>query len=190
MLNLTDGFTAEIFENKGKGQNYGLELTVEKFLTNGFYMLLSSSLYESKYQALDGKWYNTLFNSNIANSFLMGKEWDLKRKNRTFSFNMKLTHTGGIRDTPIKLEESKVQNETVYDFTKAFANKSPYYLRADVGVHLRRNYKRMTTTLALDIQNVTNRQNVFNQYFDTETQSLKTNYQAPIIPILSYKIEF
>ncbi len=190
MVNLTDGFIPEIFENTRKGRNYGLELTVEKFLTDGFYVLLSSSLYDSKYQGLDGKWYNTRFNGNIANSLLTGKEWALKRKNRTLGFNLKLTHVGGARTTAIDLDASKRADETVFDYSKNFAVQMPYYLRADVGLRLKRNYKRMTTTLSLDIQNVTNRENVFNQYFDTNTKAIKYNFQAPLIPILAYKLEF
>jgi CarboxypepD_reg-like domain/TonB dependent receptor/TonB-dependent Receptor Plug Domain len=190
MLNLSEGFIAETFENKGTGRNYGLELTVEKFLTDGFYFLLSSSLYDSKYKALDGKWYNTRYNGNIANSLLMGKEWSLSRKNRTFGVNLKLTHMGGTRRTPIDLAASKKEDDTVFDFTKTFSTQMPYYMRADAGVRLKRNYKRMTTTLSLDIQNVTNRQNVFNQYFDTVTKEVKYGYQAPLIPLLAYKVEF
>jgi CarboxypepD_reg-like domain len=190
LLNLIEGFTPEIFENKGKGRNFGLELTVEKFLTDGFYMLLSSSLYDSKYQGLDGKWYNTRFNGNIANSLLMGKEWTLSRKNRTFGLNLKLTHTGGIRNTPIDLEKSKKEDDTVFDYTQNFTTKTPFYMRADVGIRLKRNYKHITTTLSLDVQNVTNRQNIFNQYYDTVSKELKYNYQAPLIPILAYKVEF
>jgi hypothetical protein len=190
MLNLTEGFIAETFENKGTGRNYGLELTVEKFLTDGFYLLLSSSLYDSKYKALDGKWYNTRFNGNIANSFLMGKEWSLSRKNRTFGVNLKLTHMGGIRSTPIDLVASKRDDETVFDYSKRFTVQMPYYMRADAGVRLKRNYKHLTTTLSLDVQNVTNRQNIFNQYFDTVTKEVKYGYQAPLIPILAYKVEF
>ncbi len=190
LLNLTEGFIPEIFENKGKGRNYGLELTVEKFLTDGFYFLLSSSLYDSKYQGRDGKWYNTRYNGNIANSLLAGKEWSLARKNRTLGVNLKLTHTGGIRTTPIDLVASKKEDETVLDFTKNFSSQMPYYMRADAGVRLKRNYKHITTTLSLDIQNVTNRQNVFNQYFDSNTKDVKYNYQAPLIPILAYKVEF
>jgi hypothetical protein len=190
MLNLTEGFIPEIFENKGNGRNYGVELTVEKFLTEGFYLLLSSSLYDSKYQALDNKWYNTRFNGNIANSLLMGKEWALKRKNRTFGANLKLTHMGGIRSTPIDIPASKRDDETVFDFSKRYTLQMPYYMRADAGVRLKRNYKHMTTTLSLDIQNVTNRQNVFNQYYDSVTKEVKYGYQAPLIPILAYKVEF
>ncbi|MCB0668101.1 MAG: TonB-dependent receptor [Saprospiraceae bacterium] len=40
--------------NSGTGKNYGLELTVEKFFSKGFYALCTGSLYDSKYKGSDG----------------------------------------------------------------------------------------------------------------------------------------
>lgn len=34
-------------ENKGSGKNYGLELTIEKFYSQGYYFLVTGSLFES-----------------------------------------------------------------------------------------------------------------------------------------------
>jgi hypothetical protein len=44
--------------------------------------------------------------------------------------------------------------------------------------------------LSLDIQNATNRQNIYGKYFDPLTGKTKTAYQTSLIPILSYKLEF
>ena len=73
---------------------------------------------------------------------------------------------------------------------EGFESQNPYYFRADVRISIKRNYKKATTTLALDIQNVSNRKNVGGQYFDITTKDIKYWYQAPLIPILSYKVEF
>ena len=52
------------------------------------------------------------------------------------------------------------------------------------------NKKRTTSTLALDIQNVTNRKNIQGTYFDLESEKMVESYQLPLIPVLSYRIEF
>jgi hypothetical protein len=52
------------------------------------------------------------------------------------------------------------------------------------------NRKGFTSTLSLDLQNLTNRLNVFNQWFDSEKGEVTTNYQTGLIPVLNYKIEF
>ena len=192
MLNVFDGFASEILTNRGKGHNYGVELTAEKFLTNGFYFLLSAALFESQYRGSNGVWRNTRYNSNFVSSLVSGKEWrwNRRQKDRTIGFNVKLTATGGHRETPIDLARSVEQGKTVYDDSRAFEERMPDYFRLDVGFRLKRNYEHLTTTLALDIQNATNRQNIFGRYYDNRSKTVKYWYQAPLIPVLSYRVEF
>ena len=156
------------------------------------YYLLSASLYDSKYKAADNNWYNTRFNTNYAVTFTAGKEWTLseKRKNRIIGFNIKSIYVGGFRYTPIDLPASLAAGETKLDGTKTFADKNPDYWRLDLRVSVKRNFKKLTSTLALDIQNTTNRKNVGGQYFDVNTGEVKYWYQTPLLPLLSYRLEF
>ncbi|MFX5517658.1 hypothetical protein ABTD52_18095, partial [Acinetobacter baumannii] len=48
--------------NKGTGKNYGVELTIEKFLSKGFYILTTGSIFKSVYKGSDGIERNTTFN--------------------------------------------------------------------------------------------------------------------------------
>lgn len=192
ILNATDGFATEPLTNKGLGRNYGLELTYERFMHRNFYYLVSASLYESKYQTAKGQWYNTRFNTNYALTITAGKEWTLseKRKSRVIGFNVKSVYVGGMRYTPINLNASIAKGETVFDDSKTFEEKNPDYYRLDIRISLKRNYKKVTGTVALDIQNTINRKNVGGQYFDVNTGKIKYWYQAPLIPVLSYRLEF
>ncbi len=192
ILNSTDGFYTGILVNKGLGKNYGLELTYERFLHRNLYYLVSASLYESKYRAANGNWYNTQFNANYALTVTLGKEWVLseKRKNRIIGANFKSVYVGGYRNTPIDLEASKASGETVLQNDKAFENKNPDYYRLDIRISLKRNYEKVTSTVALDIQNSTNRKNIGGQYFNTKSATIESWYQTPLIPILSYRLEF
>jgi hypothetical protein len=192
VLNTIDGFESQALVNKGLGRNYGFELTFEKFLTRGLYFLLSSSWYNSEYRGSDGIWRNTRFNGNYANTFTAGKEWpwNTSRKNRSIALNMKLVHTGGLRDTPIDLAASVAEGRTIYDESRAYETSDPDYFRLDLGARLKRNYAHLTTTLGIDLQNATNRQNVLNKYFDSVTREIKYNRQAGLIPVLFYKVEF
>ena len=61
--------------NSGTGRNYGVELTIEKFFSDGYYGLFTSSLYDSKYTASDGVERNTAFNGKYVLNILFGKEW-------------------------------------------------------------------------------------------------------------------
>ena len=192
ILNSTDGYNTNPLNNKGLGRNYGLELTYERFLYKNLYYLLSGSFYESKFQAPNGNWYNTRFNTNYALTLTMGKEWTLseKRKSRVLGFNFKSVYVGGFRYTPIDIAASKAAGETKVYADKTYANRNPDYYRLDIRFSVKRNYKTVTSTFALDIQNTTNRKNVGGQYFDTKTGAVKYFYQSPLIPILSYRLEF
>lgn len=192
MLNEVDGYYTEPLVNKGLGRNYGAELTYERFLNKNLYYLLSGSLYESKFRAPNGKWFDTRFNTNYALTLTLGKEWVLsdRYKSRILGFNLKSVYVGGFRYTPIDLPASINAGETKFVDDKTFALKNPDYYRLDIRLSVKRNYKKLTSTFALDIQNSTNRKNVGGQYFDAKTGDIKYWYQSPLIPIISYRLEF
>ncbi len=192
ILNVTDGYNTEELSNKGLGRNYGAELTYERFLHKSLYYLLSASLYDSKYKAANGEWYKTRFNTNYAVTFTAGKEWIITKrgKNRIIGFNIKSIYVGGFRYTPIDLPASIAAGETKIQKDKTFEGKNPDYYRLDIRISVKRNFKHVTSTLALDIQNTTNRKNVGGQYFDSKTGAVKYWYQTPLLPLLSYRVEF
>lgn len=192
MLNITEGYNTSALQSNGLGKNYGVELTYERFLFRNLYYLLSGSVFESKYRASNNVWYNSRFNTNYNLTVTLGKEWTLseKRKNKVIGFNLKSIYTGGFRNTPIDINKSIAKGDAVYDYSQTYTLRNPDYFRLDLRVSLKRNYKHMTTTLAFDLQNATNRKNVGGQFYNAKTASVKWFYQAPMIPILSYKVEF
>jgi hypothetical protein len=82
--------------NKGTGKNYGIELTLERFLKNNFYYLINGSLYSSTYKTLEGKERNTPYNGRYLVNVLFGKEFvKLGRKqNQTLGLNGKVFFGG------------------------------------------------------------------------------------------------
>jgi hypothetical protein len=191
MVNENDGFVIGTLANAGKGRNYGIELTLERFLHNNFYYLISGSLFDSQYTGSDGIWRNTRYNSGAAVNVLTGKEWNVGRqKNNVFGLNLKFTYVGGFRATPIDLEQSRRRGGTVLIESRAFEDRLPDYLRADLRLSWQRNKNGFTGTLALDIRNTTNHTNVFGRFYSASQGRVVFSEQLPIIPILSYRIEF
>ena len=180
--------------NAGKGTNYGIELTLERFLNNGFYYLLTTSLYQSKYKGSDGVERNTAFNGNYTSNFLIGKEFPISQKKKEgtskFVADTKFTLNGGQRYIPIKLEESKIQNKTVYDFDNAFNPQHKDYLRIDLKIGYKKNGKKITQEWSINFQNIINRKNVFQQVYNSQTKAIETRYQTGFLPIAQYKIMF
>lgn len=193
MLNYAGGdYVTEALVNTGTGKNYGVEITFEKFLSRNYYALFSGSLYQSSYKGSDGIERDTRYNGQYASTVTAGKDFILsgKSKNREVGVNGKLIYAGGFRSTPIDLQASMESGTTVHLDELAFTEKIPDYFRADVGVSYKRNRIKTTSTWSLDIQNVTNRKNVFSEYYDPQQQRIMTVYQATLIPVLNYKIEF
>jgi len=175
-LNFSSGFTNEKLLNEGTGRNYGAEITLQKFFSNNWYMMVTGSLFESKYTMMDGIERNTRFNSNYIGNFVAGKEF-LVGKNKQ-----------NIIGTNIRA--SNEQNKDIRDYDKAFETKAPDYFRVDLGVSYRKNKPSWSWILSLDVQNATNRSNVYGQYYSTETKNIETSYMVGLIPILNYRVEF
>lgn len=194
MVNESNGLNTDLLVNKGTGNNYGIDLTLEQFLRKNTYFLLSGSLYDSRYRGSDEVLRSTRYNGNYSFSFTAGKEiiTGAKFKDRVLGLNIKTIYRGGFRDTPIDFEASQQNgnNETSYIDDKAFTEQYPAYFRTDVRVSLKRNRPNSTHIFAIDIQNVSNRKNIYGKFYDAISNKVKTYYQTSLIPILSYKIEF
>jgi hypothetical protein len=189
-LNVQNDFVTDALVNEGKGRNYGVELTLEQSLSNNLYYIINGSVYESKYTALDGIERNTRFNGNYVFNTVAGKEFPLKGQRRVLGINIKLIYAGGFRNTPVNLEQSQQAGYAIYDEQQAYTLQNPAYFRPDLRVSMKWNRKRHTSTLSLDIQNVVNRSNVYDSYYDTYTKTIRTNYQNGLIPVINYKLEF
>ncbi len=169
--------------NKGTGRNYGIELTLERFFSKGYYYLITGSLFDSKYEGSDGVERNTAFNTQYVLNILAGKEWRLSNRGKFFSVNLKLTTIGGKYLTPIDFELSQLYNRTVYRESEAYSEKQDPYFRTDLKLSYRVEYRKSTLEIALDLQNLTNNQNIFSQSYNPRTNSVVTQYQQSFFPV-------
>jgi hypothetical protein len=189
-LNIIDDYVVDALVNKGKGRNYGIEISLEKYLANNFYFTLNNSIYQSKYTAVDGVERNTRFNGNYIVNLTTGKEFVNQKKAKTFGVNIKTIYAGGYRNTPVDIEKSLQAGYTVFNEKEAYSLQNPAYFRTDIRLSMKWNRRHLTSTLSLDIQNVTNRMNIFTRYYDLGSQQIVNSYQTGFIPVLNYKIEF
>lgn len=180
--------------NKGTGTNYGLELTIEKFFSKGYYGLLTGSLYESNYKGSDNIEHNTAFNGRYVANLLVGKEFKLgKQKRNTFFTDLKMTSAGGRYFTPVDLVASQLANEQVVKGDAfAFSEQNPNFFRLDFKAGFTYNSKKrkLSHSFFFDVQNITNHKNVFAQRYNTVTNSINTAYQIGLFPNFVYKVQF
>ena len=88
--------------NDGAGNNYGIDLTLERYLKDGFYGMFTATLFKSEYRDAQGEWHHSRHDRGYITNILGGKEWMVgKAKKNVFGLNGRLTLMGGDRYTPI-----------------------------------------------------------------------------------------
>jgi hypothetical protein len=192
MLNAGDQFglpREDSLINEGRGENYGLEITLEKFLDKGYYFLFTASLFESKYRGYDGIWRNTAFNGNYVFNLLGGYEFRLGEKTM-FTIDLKTVLAGGKRYLPVDLEESIARQTDVRDWENAYEDKYDPYFRTDVRLGIKLNGRRVSQEWGIDMQNVSNYQSVFLEGFDNQKKETYKIYQQGFVPMFLYRLQF
>jgi len=192
ILNQFDWYTRKQLVNEGNGYNYGIELSLEKYFSKNYYFLITGSLFNSKFQAGDGKWRNTVYNGNYVFNVLAGKEFRLGKasKNRTLMVSTKASWAGGHWYTPVDLDESRERGYTVLDESSYLSIQARDYFRLDIKAAVRRERPKSTHVIEMDIQNVTNTQNTAGVYYDVAEDRADEWTSTGIIPTLNYRIEF
>jgi hypothetical protein len=165
-------------ENNGRAKVYGVDFTLEKKIGE-LYLIASASLFNSMYE-INKKYVDARFNVRQNYVLTAGKEFRLRNQNKFFSINFRANYRNGLRE-PLNHE---IQNQ--YSYGKQISAYSRYDLR----LSFRKNKTRSSHIWALDIQNVTNQQNISYHYFDNFTNQSEARYQLGVIPVLSYKILF
>jgi hypothetical protein len=189
LVNYTSGIPSQVLENAGKGINKGIELTLERFLADNFYYLVTASLFDSKFQNKDFVWRNTQFNNLFAGNILVGKDFKLA-KQKSLSVNVRYLLRGGNRFTPINLAESIKRNTTVSVPAKAFESQYPNFERYDFSLAYRINKLNHTWSFRLDLQNIFNTNNIIEERYDSNVKGLSYRFALPLIPIISSQLEF
>ncbi len=175
--------------NEGTGDNYGLELTLEKFFSDGYYFLATGSFFDATYKGSDEVKRNTLFNGGYVLNGLAGKEFNIGKSN-SLSFDTKLTYAGGRRYTPINLEASNRFGTAILYEDQAWEKQYNPYFKVDFKISFKLNSKKIAQEWSVDLTNMTDNKNVFQRQYSAKAKTIRTTYQRGFLPIITYKIYF
>lgn len=180
---------------KGTGKNIGVDFTLERYLKNGLYYMLTASVFDSKYTPLDGIERNTRFNKNYMMNALFGKEWQIgKNKNSFINANIRLNYLGGNRLEAVDEDKTLLYKEIVYGETNgsplSFANKEKDLPIVSFTVSFRRNRPKFSSVWSLQVLNATSTKDFSTYIFNNTNQTIEKKYNENMVPNLSYKIEF
>lgn len=175
--------------NEGNGRNYGVELTLEKFLAGGYYFLFTGSLFQSEVRAHDRRWRNAKFNGQYAFNILAGYEYAFNQQHIVLA-DVRAVYAGGKWFNRINESASAAANELIEDWAQPFVEKAPPYFNLNVRLAYRQNLKRVAQEWALDLQNVTNQANIYNKSWDRTNKRVTYRYQQGFMPMFNYRILF
>ncbi|MCP4441615.1 MAG: TonB-dependent receptor [Aureispira sp.] len=189
-FNERDNYGTRQMVSEGYGQNYGLDLSVEKFFGKSFFLLCSGSVFWSQYKtSKDGKWRSTRTDNRYNISLMGGYEYTFK-KGGVLQFGLKSFIVGGLRYTPIDESASRVVGGLVPINELAFTEEFPIYFRLDARIAYRKDHKKLSYTIALDLQNATNMKNIKEKLYDRQAAALINRYHSGILPVVSFQIDF
>ena len=193
VLNRNTFYVEDALVNKGNGRNYGIDVTFEKYMTKGFYYMITASVFDSKYKGGDGVWHNTKFNRNYVLNGLIGKEWMIGRDKRdVLSVNLKLTYQGGDRYSPVDEQATLAHpdKETQYDETRAYSLQlSPMFL-ANYTLSYRMNRNKVSHEFAVKGMNATGYKEYFGHEYNLKTGVIEPRRLKNSIFNITYRLDF
>ncbi|MGD0710349.1 MAG: TonB-dependent receptor [Bacteroidales bacterium] len=191
VLNQSYGFVTMPLENKGTGMNTGIDITFERYFVNAYYFMLTGSLYDSRYTPADGKTYNSAYDGNYIFNALVGKEWTFgAKKNKTLGVNVRFLFRGGLRYQGLDLAKSDSLKMAIYNPNENYTLEEPAVYNIDMGINYKRNKKKYSWIVELDIDNLTNQQAVDALKYNVYERAYKPTYDLRLLPILMVKLNF
>jgi len=176
--------------NNTKGRNYGIDLTLERFLGDNYYYLITGSIFKSEYKAGDNVWRNTRYNKGFVLNALFGKEFYFANNRKVLDVNARVSVTGGERYSPILESQSVTQKRVIYDESRAFSEQFRTLTYADLTVNYRINHRKSSSVFSFQMKNVLGAPIYIDHNYNYQTGAIELSKATLIIPNISYKIEF
>ncbi|MBX2957651.1 MAG: TonB-dependent receptor, partial [Cyclobacteriaceae bacterium] len=187
-------FYPDTLLNKGKGENYGLEVTVDRNFAKHYLFMINGSLFQSKYTGSDRVKRNTTFNGNYIVNALGTYEWETTKQN-VLSVGLRVSTSGGRRHGVIDEVASENKKHVVYvEGTETALQFKPYF-KVDFRLSYRVNLRKASHEIVLDMINILNTQNVLRHsyvpaYETGQIGRVEEEYQLGFLPFFYYRVGF
>ena len=195
ILNHRNFFQDRALVNEGAGRNYGIDLTLERYLKDGFYGMVTATLFKAEYRDAQGQWHHSRHDRRYITNILGGKEWMVgKARKNVFGINGRLTMMGGDRYTPIP------DGITFEDVMKRPDKSVPI----DEGMDPYTKQKGMNVGYAFSVKYTINKRHTAHhiileylqmktfqgQTFDLKTHEIVDKFTSLTFPNIAYRVEF
>jgi Outer membrane cobalamin receptor protein len=179
----------------GKGRSYGLEVTYgyrgKRLETRLAYTLSKTDRLFDRLNG--GEWFPAKFDRrhmlNVTGDYTV-----IRRERFKMGVTTLVTLQSGCWET-VPIGHYTVPALTGEEFTVDLYSgmnnyRMPTFFRWDAGLYLEKNAARAKHRLNLGVYNLTNRHNPFLITYDAETKEWKQISLLPILPSISYRVEF
>jgi len=173
-----------VIEALGEVDIYGVSIAIVKNI-GGLNVSSNLTLTDSKHYGIAETTkapldYGHIFNTSLTKNWKIGES-------KEFGISAAFHHRGGARQNQVDLSRSFTGGFTNYSFENQYATRLAEYYRVDLRI-LYKPSKR--STISLDIQNVTNRENDAFYYYEALTGKSTLQRQLGMIPILGWRVEW
>ncbi len=191
IINQKEWYLNTALVNDGKGKNYGIDITLERYLADGYYYMFTGSVFNSRYKTGDGIWRNTRLNRNYLFNALGGKEWRVgRRKQNTLNLNLKLSYQGGERYSPVDEQASLLAQDAIYDESKAYSKQLKPALTGSFTFAYKINRKKLAHEFAVKMVNANGYKEYNGHVFNYKKEEVEMDKKSVVMPNISYKIQF
>lgn len=176
--------------SKGRGRNYGIDLTLEQYMVRGWFWLVSGSLFKSEYYGGDARWRRSRLDQTFLLNALAGKEWIWgKQRQHVVNASIRLSFQGGQRYAPVDEKKTNEKGIIYFDETRANSLSTPNSFITDLTLNYKLNRKHVAHEIGIKILNLNGFRDLGLQY-NYKTREIEYLREALIVPNLSYKIYF
>ena len=194
VINERNFLQGKVLTNDGLGRNYGIDLTLERYLKNGFYGMFTGTVFRSEYRDAQHEWHHTLYDLGYITNALGGKEWMIgPNKKNVLGINGRLTVMGGGRYTPEidGLTFEDVLNDPYWEMPlqedRPFEKKMDTNVGYAFSVKYTINKERVAHHFILEYLNV---KSFEGRGFNRRTNKIVDYYTSLTFPNVAYRIEF
>lgn len=195
LVNTGSGFDRlfpDTLVNEGTARNYGIEVSLERYFKQGYYFLITGSVFDAQYRGSDDVLRRTTFNSRFVTNALIAREFTFDNRS-ALNIGAKVTYAGGRWRGEVDKAASNLVQDIVYiDSTMNTIQVRPYF-RTDLKVSYRWNRPKVLHEFSLDLVNLTNYKNLLLLTYVQdypEGDYIQETYQLGFLPIFYYKLEF
>ena len=188
-------YTDEQLVSEGNTRNYGGDITLEHYMSHGFFGQTNLSLYKSEYRGEDRVWRNQLYDRGFMFKILGGKEWMLGKN--VLNVSAKYSIQGGLRYTPIDVDRMRdflnigiIGDTPIYKDDEAFSKRFDPTSIVDLTVSYKINKRRVSHTIAFEGLNILGAKAPQYQRFDLSTRDVRTDKAGLSLPNVFYRLDF